>query len=157
RDCHPSLVVGSDPKLLQALAEAWPELPRSAAMAEVLAPGGPPPQPSPARGRSGDELLTIIYTSATSGEPTGVCLTVANLDHMTGCTTERLDQLMGKTCEPDRIFLYAPMNFAASWMLMLSALLRDSVLTLSTNLDQLAQEIRLAAPHYFLNVPTLLE
>jgi long-chain acyl-CoA synthetase len=49
------------------------------------------------------------------------------------------------------------MNFAASWMLMLSALLRESVLTLSTDLNKLADEIRWAAPHYFLNVPTLLE
>jgi long-chain acyl-CoA synthetase len=31
------------------------------------------------------------------------------------------------------------------------------VLTLSTDLNKLADEIRLAAPHYFLNVPTLLE
>ena len=40
---------------------------------------------------------------------------------------------------------------------MLSALLRESVLTLSTDLNKLADEIRLAAPHYFLNVPTFLE
>jgi long-chain acyl-CoA synthetase len=49
------------------------------------------------------------------------------------------------------------MNFAASWMLMLSALLRNSELTLSSDLSKLADEIRLSAPHYFLNVPTLLE
>src|SRR5260221_8415712 len=59
--------------------------------------------------------------------------------------------------EPDRIFLYAPMNFAASWMLMLSAFSREAVVTLSTDLTKLADEIRIAAPHYFLNVPTLLE
>jgi long-chain acyl-CoA synthetase len=64
---------------------------------------------------------------------------------------------MGKVSEPDRIFLYAPMNFAASWMLMLSAFSRESVLTLSTDLTKLADEIRLSGPHYFLNVPTLLE
>jgi len=67
----------------------------------------------------------------------------------TGCTTERLDQLMGKAAEPDRIFLYAPMNFAASWMLMLSAFSRESVLTLSTDLTKLADEIRIAAPIIF--------
>jgi len=31
------------------------------------------------------------------------------------------------------------------------------VVTLSTDLNRLADEIRIAAPHYFLNVPTLLE
>ena len=32
-----------------------------------------------------------------------------------------------------------------------------NVLTLSTDLNKLPDEIRLSAPHYFLNVPTLLE
>jgi len=76
---------------------------------------------------------------------------------MLSCTTERLNQLMGQTREPDRVFHYAPFNFAASWILLLSCLTRESVLTLSTDLTKLADEIRLSAPHYFLNVPTLLE
>jgi len=64
---------------------------------------------------------------------------------------------MGQTREPDRVFHYAPFNFAASWILLLSCLTRESVLTLSTDLTKLPDEIRLSAPHYFLNVPTLLE
>jgi long-chain acyl-CoA synthetase len=76
---------------------------------------------------------------------------------MLSCTTERLNQLMGGTHEPDRVFHYLPFNFAASSLLMLSCLSRQSTLTLSTDLNRLADEIRLAAPHYFLNVPTLLE
>src|ERR1700688_3138672 len=76
---------------------------------------------------------------------------------MLSCTTERLDQLMGHTREPDRVFQWAPFNFAASWILLFSCLSRESVLTLSTDLTKLPDEIRLAAPHYFLNVPTLLE
>ena len=36
-------------------------------------------------------------------------------------------------------------------------MLRESVVTLSTDLNKLADEIRLSQPHYFLNVPTLLE
>jgi long-chain acyl-CoA synthetase len=76
---------------------------------------------------------------------------------MLSCTTERLDQLMGAMHEPDRVFHYLPFNFAASTILLMSCLMRESVLTLSTDLNKLADEIRLAAPHYFLNVPTLLE
>src|SRR5262249_2639089 len=59
--------------------------------------------------------------------------------------------------QPESIFHYLPLNFAASRIAVLSFLLRDSVITLSTDLNRLADEIRLAAPHYFLNVPTLLE
>jgi len=36
-------------------------------------------------------------------------------------------------------------------------LARESVLTLSTDVNRLAEEIHLVSPNYFLNVPTLLE
>src|SRR6266700_6894418 len=161
KDCQPRLILTGHAELNNALAKAWPDLPPRAMLSEIFSAAESTPALSPTRERLDDELLTIIYTSGTSGEPKGVCLTVGNLNHMTGCTTERLDQLMGtlsgKTTDPDRIFLYAPMNFAASWMLMLSAFSRESVLTLSTDLTKLADEIRLSEPHYFLNVPTLLE
>ena len=155
-DCQPRLVLTSDDETAAGLIEAWPQMPRTAVLSKIW-DAGVPTAISPLRDRADDDLLTIIYTSGTSGEPKGVCLTVGNLNHITGCTSERLDQLMGRTSEPDAIFLYAPMNFAASWVLMLSALLRESVLTLSTDLNKLADEIRISAPHYFLNVPTLLE
>jgi long-chain acyl-CoA synthetase len=163
KDCQPRLLLTEDPASAEAVAAAWASrapgaaLPQRALFGEVLRGSPLAMAPSAPRARDDSELLTIIYTSGTSGEPKGVCLNTGNLNHMTGCATERLNQLMGATSEPDRIFLYAPLNFAASWMLMLSAFLRESVLTLSTDLNKLADEIRLSAPHYFLNVPTLLE
>ena len=157
RDCQPRLVVAADTELGNALAQAWPEIPQLALLNEIFPACESSRAFSPIRARANDELLTIIYTSGTSGEPKGVCLTMANLNHMITCTTERLDQLMCKVSEPDSIFLYAPMNFAASWMLMLSAFSRKAMLTLSTDLTRLADELPLSAPHYFLNVPTFLE
>ncbi|HMY77043.1 MAG TPA: AMP-binding protein, partial [Blastocatellia bacterium] len=44
-----------------------------------------------------------------------------------------------------------------SWILLLTALSRNSLLSLSTDLNKLADELKLAAPNYCLNVPTLLE
>jgi long-chain acyl-CoA synthetase len=161
KDCQPRLVLTGDVGLSSELANAWPGLPQPVPLGDIFSGDGSAGAVPTIHERSNDALLTIIYTSGTSGEAKGVCLTVGNLNHMTGCTTERLDQLMGprsgRTTDPDQVFLYAPMNFAASWMLMLTAFSRESVLTLSTDLTKLADEIRVSAPHYFLNVPTLLE
>jgi long-chain acyl-CoA synthetase len=158
KDCQPRLIFVGDPALDEGVAQAWPDAPRRVLFDEVLQQPAPQTRLSDAPNpRQDSDIVSIIYTSGTSGEPKGVCLNVGNLTHMLSCTTERLDQLMGATHEPDRVFHYLPFNFAASTILLLSCLARESVLTLSTDLNKLADEIRLAAPNYFLNVPTLLE
>jgi long-chain acyl-CoA synthetase len=101
--------------------------------------------------------VTIVYTSGTSGEPKGVVLNGGNINFMIGCTNTRLDQLIGARREPESVFQYAPFCFAAARILLLTSLSRNSVLTLSTDLTKLADELKLAAPHYFVNVPMFLE
>jgi len=158
KDCAPSLIVCGEPALRDGVAQVWPQMPPAVLFEEIFVRGsgvaddGRPPIPL-----AGSDPVTIIYTSGTSGEPKGVVLSVANLDHMLRCTTERLDLLMGKTSQPDRVFHYLPFCFAGSWVLLLSCLSRNAVLTINTELDRLKQDLELAAPDYFLNVPTLLE
>ena len=162
KDSQPKLLLVSDSALAHAATKAWTgdacAAPPAVLFDEVLQGSAPAPPISDAPNPRGDgDIVSIIYTSGTSGEPKGVCLTTANLTHMLSRTTEGFDHLMGQTREPDRVFHYAPFNFAASWILLLSCLSRESVLTLSTDLAKLPDEIRVSAPHYFLNVPTLLE
>jgi long-chain acyl-CoA synthetase len=163
QDCQPSLLIVGDKSLGDELARPWAASsaaqPPQATFEDLLPLAAPSEgiSPAPPNPRRESDLVTIVYTSGTSGEPKGVCLDTGNVSFMLSRTTGRLDQLMRGSQGPDCVFHYLPLNFAASWIATLSFLSRESVLTLSTDLNRLADEIRLAAPHYFLNVPTLLE
>lgn len=106
-----------------------------------------------------DTPITLIYTSGTSGEPKGVVLTVSNITFMLQQTRQRLDELMLNVPKEgdDRVFHYLPFCFAGSWILLLTCLSRNNCLMMSTDLNNLAEQMNSANPHYFLNVPALLE
>jgi len=156
RDCGAVMVICGDWSLRDELSRQWPDGPPMHIFFEVFRADPGQATEAPRTLAAGD-LVTIIYTSGTSGEPKGVMLAVENLDHMVPCTGARLDLLMEGRGGPDQIFHYLPFCFAGSWILLLTALSRDSLLTMSTDLNQLAEEMKLAAPNYFLNVPALLE
>jgi long-chain acyl-CoA synthetase len=156
KDCGARFLFVSEAELGESVARVWPEAPARMLFEEAItkiAVG----VDAPPNARKDSDLVTIIYTSGTSGEPKGVCLNAGNLNHIVGCTTgwmERLDWDKSRTMQ---VFQYLPFNFAASWIVMLSCLSKNTTLTLSTDLNKLADEIRLSAPNYFFNVPTLLE
>ena len=142
-------------ELRDAILGAARELPPLSLFNEAFSASAKGTQP--ANLLKSSDPVTIIYTSGTSGEAKGVVLSAGSVNFMLSRTTERLDQLMEGSAAPERVFHYLPFNFAASWIALLSYLSRNSVVTLSTDLSKLADEMRIAAPNYFLNVPALLE
>src|SRR5580704_7484622 len=160
KDSTPVRICCSDARLAAEIVKFWPAAPKISLLDGIFT-GDSTATPSKTPAHADSDPLTIIYTSGTSGEPKGVVLNAGNVNFMLERTGARLDELMvevkKRSGEPEQIFHYAPFCFAASWILLLTALSRNSVLTLSTDLSKLSDELKLAEPDYFLNVPTLLE
>jgi long-chain acyl-CoA synthetase len=163
KDCTPALVCCGDAALRDGIVQAWTEAPPLFLFDEVFAGVDGVQLERPQVGN--DSPVTIIYTSGTSGEAKGVVLTAANVGFMLDRTAERLSELMagsssGSSSRPagqDRIFHYLPFTFAASWIALLTFLKRRSLVTINMDLAKIANDMRVVAPDYFLNVPQLLE
>ena len=155
KDAMPARICCFDAPTAAKIQKLWPNAPKIAFLDEIFSGGIG--AAAPPHSHADTDPVTIIYTSGTSGEPKGVVLTAGNIGHVVACTSARLDDLMGSRQEPDRVFHYLYFCFAGSLILLLSALSRNSILTLSTDLSKLEDEMKLATPDYFLNVPMLLE
>jgi long-chain acyl-CoA synthetase len=57
----------------------------------------------------------------------------------------------------DRVFHFLPLCFAGSRVMLWTQLYRGNPILLSTDLTNLVQEMATADPHYYLNVPAVLE
>ena len=114
-------------------------------------------EPRPATPIAPDHVVTIIYTSGSSGEPKGVMTTRANVEHMMPVLDTKLRELAGVAGGGDRVFHYLPFCFAGSRMVLWACLYRANGIHLSMKLDELVRELAAATPEYFLNVPALLD
>jgi long-chain acyl-CoA synthetase len=160
KDCGAAMVICGDADLREGIAKNWSDdSPPLKLLSEVFAANSSNEIVDEPLELGDSEIVTIIYTSGTSGEPKGVMLHIGNVTFMLHSTSRRLDQLMEGATEvaPDQVFHYLPLCFAGSWIILLSCLSRNSLLSLSTDLNKLADELKLASPQYFLNVPALLE
>jgi long-chain acyl-CoA synthetase len=72
-------------------------------------------------------------------------------------TVSALQEMRGARGGPERVFHYLPFCFAGSRMVLWTQLARPNPLMISTDLDDLKQEMATAEANYFLNVPALLE
>jgi long-chain acyl-CoA synthetase len=161
RDADPQLICVGDAELVDALRAELPFTFRIVTFEEVFdkaaASASGAMVPAPVVPMHDLDPVTIIYTSGTSGEAKGVVLTCGNINFIQKRIAARLDQLMAGHTGVERVFHYPPFSFAGSWMMLLASLSRNSVMTLSMDLTRLQKEMQIAAPHYFMNVPLLLE
>jgi long-chain acyl-CoA synthetase len=155
KDSTLSLVCCGEATSRDAIQQSWPDAPPPCLFDEIFSGADDIALDRPQV--RDEDPVTIIYTSGTSGEAKGVVLTAANVGFMLGCTSARLDSLMGGRSGQDRIFHYLPFCFCASWIAVLTFLMRGSVVTLNTDLTKIPSDLPAVAPHYFLNVPQLLE
>jgi long-chain acyl-CoA synthetase len=157
KDSTPSLLCCGNAALRDGIRQSWPDAPPQVLFDEIFAGTAPSDAKYAPPKMIERDPVTIIYTSGTSGEAKGVALTVSNVGFMLGCTSARLNLLMEGHSGQDRIFHYLPFSFCASWIAVLTFLKRGSVVTLNTDLTKIPSDMPAVAPHYFLNVPQLLE
>src|SRR5579862_3227541 len=160
KDCSPAMICCVDSELRDGIVREWADAPAQVSFDDIFGgshPSNSAQQPAGKIPISDSDPVTIIYTSGTSGEAKGVVLTAGNIAHMLACVNARLDLLMAGNEGQDRVFHYLPFVFAGSCMLLMTSLLRGSLLTINTDLTRIAQDMRTVAPDYFLNVPALLE
>lgn len=155
KDCEPSLFIYTDDDLKDQISQTWTPTCKTVFMYSLFS-NDRAAVPSCEKLDSKDPS-TIIYTSGTSGHPKGVILNQGNIDFMLERTTDQLYSAKGNRKNDDRVFHFLPLCFAGSRMMLWTQLYRNNCVYLSMDLKNLAQEMPIAAPMFYLNVPAILE
>jgi long-chain acyl-CoA synthetase len=170
-DAEPALLLCGDEELAGELRAAWSAsngggAPVVALLGEITAPaaaqnedpeGEEEPRREPPVDLASGDPVAIFYTSGTSGEPKGAVLTAGNVEPILASASARLDELMGGQDGGNRVYHYLPFCFTGSWIMLLLCLSRRSLLTLNTDLSRIVEDLAVSRPHYFQNVPVVLD
>lgn len=140
-------------ELGEAIWALWPEAP-IVGFRELF---DAPARTSAPTARRPDDVATIVYTSGTSGTSKGAMITYDALDFMLPQTSAALSELMAQAGGEDLVYHYLPMCFMGSRLVVWTCLFRDNPIHLGSEPERILAEVGTVQPHYFLNVPILLE
>ncbi len=99
-----------------------------------------------------DDPAGIIYTSGTTGLPKGVVLTHDNFTF-----TAQSCHGCADFSEATETFLFLPLAHVFARTAVQTAILTGTATTFARSLDTLVDDMRIAAPHWFISVPRIFE
>lgn len=155
QDCQPSLFIYADEVLKNEVLKHWNMTCKSAKLDTLFTHTENFKLVS--EKLDDQNIVTMIYTSGTSGHPKGVMLNMGNINFMLQRTTDQLYAAKKNQTNNDRVFHFLPLCFAGSRMMLWTQLFRGNPVHLSMDLKNLVQEMSTAAPMFYLNVPAILE
>lgn len=153
KDAGVKLLCVQTRELGDAIWALWPEAP-IVGFRELF---DAPARSAAPTARRPDDVATIVYTSGTSGTSKGAMITYDALDFMLPQTSSALSELMSQAGGEDVVYHYLPMCFMGSRLVVWTCLFRDNAIHLGSEPERILAEVGMVQPHYFLNVPVLLE
>jgi len=103
------------------------------------------------RSQRGEDLLSILYTSGTTGQPKGVMLSAHAMAYSAANATAEM-----KMTPQDRFFSYLPLSHAAERFLVeFNSLYCGASVAFVESLDTFADDLRRVRPTVFFSVPRL--
>jgi len=99
-----------------------------------------------------EDVAAIVYTSGTTGVPKGAVLTNDNFTFTAQSVKESL-AVEGA----DETLLFLPLAHVFARLIVLGALANNITLTFARGLDSIAEDMKIARPHWFSSVPRVYE